>query len=118
MDANGVPPARRAAIVVDPGIQLTVEPVGDGVVEVAGELDIRTCEELERVAGVPADLGERVVLDVSKLTFCDSTGLAGLVRLHKRAIANGGQLVLRSPVPRVRNLLTLTGLDRLFPIEP
>jgi anti-sigma B factor antagonist len=103
--------------VVDPGTQLTVEPVGDGVIEVIGELDIRTCDELERVARGPAERGERVVLDLSKLTFCDSTGLAGLVRLHKRAVATGGQLVLRSPVPRVMNLLALTGLDRLFPIE-
>jgi hypothetical protein len=40
------------------------------------------------------------------------------VRLHKRAVAAGGSLVLRSPVPRVQHLLNLTGLIRLFPVEP
>jgi anti-sigma B factor antagonist len=104
--------------VVDPGTHLTVQPIGDDMIEVNGELDISTCDELERVAGGPADRGERVVLDLSKLTFCDSTGLAGLVRLHKRALAAGGRVVLRSPVSRVQHLLTLTGLDRLFAIEP
>jgi anti-sigma B factor antagonist len=102
---------------VDPGTQLTVQPVGDDVVRVSGELDIRTCERLERTAGELADRGRLVALDVSELTFCDSTGLAVLVRLHKRAQAAGGELVLRSPVPRVRNLLTLTGLTRLFRVE-
>ena len=102
---------------VDPGTQLTVQPVGDDVVQVSGELDIRTCERLERAAGELVDQGRRVVLDLAELTFCDSTGLAVLVRLHKRADTAGGTLVLRSPVPRVQNLLTLTGLTRLFLVE-
>jgi anti-anti-sigma factor len=102
---------------VVPGTPLSVLPVGDGVARVAGELDIRTCEILERAAGDLVDRGGRVVLDLSELTFCDSTGLAGLVRLHKRAEAAGGELVLRAPVARVHHLLSLTGLVRLFPIE-
>jgi anti-sigma B factor antagonist len=102
---------------VDPGIQLLVQPVGDGVVKVSGELDIHTCDRLVHTAGELVDRGGRLVLDLSELTFCDSTGLAGLVRLHKRADAAGGTLVLRAPVTRMRDLLTLTGLTRLFPIE-
>jgi len=105
-------------MMVDPGTQLSVQPAGDDVVLVKGELDIRTCDRLEQAAGELVDRGGRVVFDLSELTFCDSTGLAGLVRLHKRAVAAGGSLVLRSPVSRVRHLLTLTGLTRLFPIEP
>jgi anti-sigma B factor antagonist len=104
-------------MVADPGTQLKVQPVGDGVVEVSGELDIRTCDRLVHAAGELADRGGRLVLDLSGLTFCDSTGLAGLVRLHKRAEAAGGTVVLRSPVTRVHQLLALTGLTRLFPVE-
>jgi anti-sigma B factor antagonist len=103
---------------VDPGTDLSVRPVGDGVVKVVGELDIRTCERLEQVAGELVDSGGTVVLDLSGLSFCDSTGLAGLVRLHKRAATARGTLVLRAPVVRVRNLLNLTGLVRLFVVEP
>lgn len=103
---------------VDPGIQLTVQPVGDGVVRVSGELDVRASDRLELALGEVVDRGGRVVLDLSGLTFCDSTGLAALVRLHKRAVAAGCTLALRSPMPRVRNLLTLTGLTRLFPLDP
>ncbi|GIJ47753.1 anti-sigma factor antagonist [Virgisporangium aliadipatigenens] len=105
------------AVTVEPGTQLDVDPAGGGLIRLHGELDIRTCVKLEQVVGVAVDEGRRVVLDLAELTFCDSTGLAGLVRLHKRAQAAGGELVLRDPVPRVQTLLGLTGLDRLFPIE-
>jgi anti-sigma B factor antagonist len=101
----------------DQGIQFSVRPVGDGVVKISGELDLRTRDQLVHTAGEQADRGGRLVLDLSELTFCDSTGLAGLVRLHKRADAAGGTLVLRAPTARVRHLLSLTGLTRLFPIE-
>lgn len=103
---------------VDPGTQLSVQPAADGVIKVTGELDIRTSPRLEHAAGALVDRGGHVVLDVSGLTFCDSTGLAGLVRLHKRAGAAGGSLVLRAPVARVQHLMSLTGLIRLFVIEP
>ena len=102
---------------VDRGIQLLVQPLGDGVVKVSGELDIRTCDQLVHSAGELVDHGGPLVLDLSDLTYCDSTGLAALVRLHKRADAAGGTLALRSPIARVHDLLTLTGLTRLFPIE-
>lgn len=102
---------------VDPGTDLSVQPVGGGVVKVMGELDIRTCEHLELVAGDLVDGGGKVVLDLSELTFCDSTGLAALVRLHKRASGAGGALALRAPVTRVQRLLNLTGLVRLFAVE-
>jgi len=101
----------------DPGTQLQVRADHDAL-RVSGELDIRTCGELERIAGQRADTGQRVVLDLSELTFCDSTGLAGLVRLHKRATAAGGSLVLRAPSRRVQNLLSMTGLNRLLAVEP
>ena len=103
---------------VDPSTDLSVQPVGGGVVKVVGELDIRTCEGLELVVGELIGGGGTLVLDLSGLSFCDSTGLAALVRLHKRTTAAGGTLVLRAPVERVRNLLSLTGLVRLFVVEP
>lgn len=103
---------------VEPGLQLMVRPIGPGLIEVVGELDIRTCQQLEQVAGPAVDTGDLVVLELSRLTFCDSTGLAVFVRLHKRAQAAGGALVARAPVPRVANLFTVTGLNRLFAVEP
>ena len=91
---------------------------GQTPVTVAGELDHGShAALLHELSACIAAGRRRLLLDMSGVTFCDSTGLAVLVRLHKRAETAGGTLVLRSPVPRVHNLLTLTCLTRLFSVE-
>jgi anti-sigma B factor antagonist len=58
-----------------------------------------------------------MVVDMSRTEFCDSAGLGVLVRAHKRALAEGGDLRLVVTTPAVLRILTLTGLDqalRLF----
>jgi anti-sigma B factor antagonist len=59
-----------------------------------------------------------IVVDMSRTEFCDSAGLSVLVRAHKRALAEGGDLRLVARSPAVLRILSLTGLDqamRLFP---
>jgi anti-sigma B factor antagonist len=97
--------------------ELAAEPDGGTVLRIHGELDIGTAEQLRRGAGPYLDAGRRLLLDLSRVTFCDSTGLAVLVGFHKRLAASGGRLELSSPVPRVRQLLAITGLDRVFTIR-
>jgi anti-anti-sigma factor len=97
--------------------ELAAEPDGGTVLRIHGELDIGTAEQLRRGAGPYLDAGRRLLLDLSGVTFCDSTGLAVLVGFHKRLAASGGRLELSSPVPRVRQLLAITGLDRVFTIR-
>ena len=113
MDRGTVGSAQSGRLLVE-----VREEGSSAVVTPAGELDHHTADLLREPLEACLDDGfHRLVVDCSRLEFCDSTGLAVLVRLHKRAEAVGGTLVLRSPVPRVRNLLTLTGLTRLFRVE-
>jgi anti-sigma B factor antagonist len=58
------------------------------------------------------DLG----VDLSDVTFIDSTALAVLVRGMKRSRLAGGDLVLRDPSETVRVILELTRLDAAFEI--
>ena len=66
-------------------------------------------------AGELVDGGGEVVLDLCELTFCDSTGLAVLVRLHKRAEAAGGTLVLRVAGPARAQPADPHGSDPVVP---
>jgi STAS domain-containing protein len=51
--------------------------------------------------------------------FCDSAGLGVLVRAHKRALADGGELRLVIPASAmVRRVFALTGIDRVIPNFP
>ena len=86
----------------------------NGLVHVAlvGELDLSSVakvqEELRRVeASAPAT----VVVDLSKLTFLDSTGLRCIVTADERAREEGRRVVIvRGPDP-VQRVFTITQLD-------
>lgn len=86
----------------------------NGLVHVAlvGELDLSSVakvqEELRRVeAAAPATL----VVDLSKLTFLDSTGLRCIVTADERARSEGRRIVIvRGPDP-VQRVFSITRLD-------
>jgi len=86
----------------------------DGLVRVAlrGELDLSSVgklqEELERIE---AEQPAKLVLDLSKLTFLDSTGLRCIVTADERGRAEDRRVVIvRGPDP-VHRVFSITGLD-------
>ena len=93
--------------------------VVDGLVLfLAGELDCATAPRLRKAID---DLGDRtvatLVLDLTKLTFLDSTGLHEIVVALKRQREAGGELVIRDPSPSTRRILEIVGLSQVVLIE-
>lgn len=88
------------------------------VVVVAGELDLYTAPKLhsELTAVLSDDAPTRVVVDMSGVEFCDSTGMNVLLSSLRRARERGGQLDLAAPRPAVRKILHVTGLETVFAI--
>ena len=81
-----------------------------------GEIDLVTAPILwQRLVEVLPDT-KRLVVDLRDTEFIDSTGLGVLVRALKRLRHNGGDLVLRTPRPNARKVLSLTSLDRVITI--
>jgi anti-anti-sigma factor len=100
---------------MDPSNQLQIEARADGravVIAFAGELDLASASaaqaELDRVAG--SDV-ERVIADLSGLTFMDSTGLAILVKASRAAKESAHRFVVIKGGPQVERLFALTGMD-------
>ena len=58
----------------------------------------------------------RIVLDLEKVTFFDSAGLGELIAWRKRTVQRGGDLLLLRPEGKVRELLVMLRLDRVFRI--
>src|ERR1035441_1619876 len=56
----------------------------------------------------------RVVIDMSGVDFCDSTGMNVLLSCLRRVRERGGELEIASPKPAVRKILQVTGLDSVF----
>jgi len=58
----------------------------------------------------------RIVLNLSQVPFLDSAGLGELIACLKRARQRGGDVRLLRPTLRVRDLLEMTALTRVFRI--
>jgi anti-sigma B factor antagonist len=58
----------------------------------------------------------RIVLDLERVTFFDSAGLGELIAWRKRTVERGGDIVLLRPTGKVRDLLVMLRLDRMFRI--
>lgn len=58
-----------------------------------------------------------LALDLSGISFMDSSGLGLILGRYTKQKALGGKLVLANPTPAIWKLLTLSGADKLCPIE-
>jgi len=83
----------------------------------SGELDIQATPRLSTVLAMAATSpGGRLVLDLSEVTFIDSTGLALLLRTEAASRQDGFKLqIKRSPAAAVRSALEASGLERVLP---
>ena len=94
---------------------VTVQDVGGlFTITLGGELDLATVEQArDALQSVPE--GTAIVLDLTGLTFIDSTGLGLIADAANQA---GGQLSV-IPDVRTRRLLDLTGMtEQLNLVEP
>jgi anti-anti-sigma factor len=84
-------------------------------VRVSGELDLATSTELEESLAGAISMARGVVLDLSGLSFMDSTGLAAIISALEQARASGVSFEFAEPLPaQPQRLLELTGvIERL-----
>ena len=97
-----------------------VGDAADGVatdvrVEVEGELDIASADQLERaVWPLIARRPERIVVDFAGLTFCDSSGTRTMISLYREAQRTGTQFVIVAARHEVRRIFEIVQLGQLL----
>jgi anti-sigma B factor antagonist len=119
-------PARRAVVYAE-GVNLAElrssrEPVvglaerGDALVlSLAGELDLADVPALRQTLRRAVERSpRRLVVDLTEVTFVDSTVLGALV--EARSALGGDAFALAAPGLEVRRALQVSGLDRLFAV--
>ena len=87
---------------------------GPGLVQLvlSGELDLSTVDKVENELGSVEEGEERMlVLDLSALTFLDSTGLRLMVTANQRAQKDGRRLVIVKGPETVQRVFSITKLD-------
>ena len=89
------------------------------VVSIAGEIDHHGA------VGVRSDIDElifekrpkKLILDLSAVSFMDSSGLGLIMGRYSLMKDLGGKLVLKDPTLAVMRILSLAGMERLIKIE-
>ncbi|MBJ8341344.1 STAS domain-containing protein [Antrihabitans sp. YC3-6] len=87
------------------------------LIAVEGELDLATVDHMVAELGQWARRGRHLVLDLSRLTFCDGIGLAAFQVLHMHATRAGGSLYLIEVPTDISRLMQRVGFDRLVPVS-
>jgi anti-sigma B factor antagonist len=84
------------------------------LVVVGGELDLNAAPELRAAVGAAIDGGATtLVVDLSEVTFIDSTAIGVLLAARERLRHAGGTLELVCAEPHVLRVLEIVGLARV-----
>jgi anti-sigma B factor antagonist len=85
-------------------------------VHLAGEADVTTTGLGEALGAEVARKPRLLLVDMSALTFLDSSALHAILRAHKAQRAAGCTLALVSPSGAAARILALTGIDQVLPV--
>ena len=92
---------------------LDIRVSGD-TIHLGGRFDSAQVDKADRVF---AELKTSTAVDVAGLDYLSSAGIAVLLRTYKRLAGDGQVLRLLHPREPIRQILRLSGLDRVFAIE-
>ncbi|KMS66904.1 hypothetical protein ACH49_29035 [Streptomyces leeuwenhoekii] len=99
---------------VEPSVQANTSGTSL-IVQISGDMDYQTAPVFrDRLLDEIARGQQRVVLDLSAVSFCDSAGLNVLLWAWRRAEGAGAVLVLACVSPKVQRMLTMTGVDTVL----
>lgn len=88
------------------------------VVEVSGDLDLHSAPHFNHHLGeaIRSQALPYVAVELSEVSFFDTSGLNSVIVAWKRIKASGGHLVLVRPTKQISSVLRITGMDRHFDV--
>lgn len=94
-------------------------PVEPNVLPLEGEIDLHVSPRVaESLASIIEQKPARVVVDLSKVTYLDSSGLAVLIEGMQNVEGYGGKFCLAGLQDNVRPIFEIARLDQVFIIFP
>ncbi|MFH1422516.1 MAG: STAS domain-containing protein [Planctomycetota bacterium] len=101
------------------GLRLKKNDLNDGIVLISasGFLDAHTFGEMENLI---EDLFKKrvykIIVQLDKLDYISSAGAGVFIGAKGTATSHGGDIVILSPSPNVKEVFDLLGLSQIFPI--
>ncbi len=102
-------------------MSISTEEMGHGtwLVSVAGRLDQTLTPDLEAQLNALLEEGHnRIVIDLTDVTYINSGGLRCLVTAWRKAKKDGGNVVLTGLRARVNEVFNMVGFDKVFDVYP
>jgi anti-sigma B factor antagonist len=94
-------------------------PDAPNVLPLEGEIDLHVSPRIAESLGVLiAQKPPRLVVDLSKVSYIDSSGLAVLIEGMQNVEAYGGKFILAGLQENVRPIFEIARLDQVFIIFP
>ncbi len=85
------------------------------VISLEGELDIENSSSLKgEVRNKVSSEYPNLVIDLTKVSYVDSSGLGTLIALQKDARFNGGALSVVGASEQIKRVMKMTNIDKLF----
>ena len=93
------------------------EKEGYHIVTPIGELDIYTVPLFRKVVlKLEGDRRHDLILDLTRVTFIDSSGLGSLIEIFQKVQSVNGEIAYVVNNPRILKVFKLVDLDKVFPI--
>jgi anti-sigma B factor antagonist len=87
---------------------------GASIVVLKGDVDLESSPAAREVLLKSVDGADKVLVDLSSVTYIDSSGVASLVEALQAAKRNGGRFALVAASDPTRRVLELARLDKVF----
>lgn len=89
------------------------------VIVLRGEVDLFTAHDLRRAGSEALDAGaRRIVVDLTEVSFLDSTGLGALIGIAKRVRPAGGEVAIVNVDETITGTFSITGVDEMIAVRP
>lgn len=89
----------------------------EAMVRVSGEVDMNTSPKLREILNSAAAQGmKQVTIELSGVSYMDSSGIATLVEMLQHMLARKGRLILKAMKPEVKSVFEIAHLTEVFEI--
>lgn len=96
------------------------ETEGDGqlIIQLEGDVDLEHCNTVRKLLLGSVQRGKDLLIDMSQVTYLDSSGVASLLEALQIATRNGTAFKLFSTSAQAMRVFELARLDKVFSIHP
>ncbi|HHL32674.1 MAG TPA: anti-sigma factor antagonist [Oceanospirillales bacterium] len=97
---------------------INFKKIEDGcIIYATGEIDLSNSQELRKTILAALKTNKKVLVDLSDVSYIDSSGIASLVEGLQFSKSHEKEFVLTNPSTQVKAIMELARLDKVFTIQ-